>query len=809
MTRRPLTSAWTSPAFAALVSLLAIPGVFTLSKVFFVRDLATFFRPHHLWFRQTVLGGGLPFWNPYAGCGYSTSDDPALQTFFPLTLPLRLLPATIGFNLLVALPIAVAALGMHRFLKRLVSPQAAGLGAIVFAASGPMLSTANMPNLAWSCALMPWVLSAVEALVERWTWRRAAALSAAFALMLLAGEPVTFAATACLALAYAVTFGSSIRGRLAATVGGAAVFSALLAAVQILPTAMITPGSIRSTGALRDMWSLHPARLVEAVTPFLYGRYTGFPHEITQWLFVFNDAREPLLFSIYLGVPALLVAAIGASLIGRSRAATFWVLASLVALVAAFGTHTPIYRAVVRVVPPLALFRFPSKYVVLTALAVAVLAAIGWDALGRERRRLAVPLGVAVFLIAVAAVGLVFVHVVPESGRSLATSLARALGVPQVESGAASLLDSIGGAAPRLLIVTALGAALVGLASSLHRAARGGAIALYVLIAGDLLVANAPINPTVDASVLEPFDWVRVTKEHAAERVFVARDYLFERGAPPDVAPPPVFPPDRPVVVYQAVYETALGTDLSAEAVPQTLSRELTGLRPREYLGLLRTFRESDRVLRDRFLSWAGTRYFLTMSRPSVPSEERARLPVGSLALYETTPDGSRAFVVTRAVVEPDPQVQLARLFDPAFDPFSSVVVDREPPAPASTGSAAPARATIRSSTSTSVVVDASVPEGGGYLVLLDSFDPGWKVAVNGRDAELLRAAGVFRAVRLAAGTHAVRFRYRPGALSVGAAISLLSIVLLAVVAGRGATFSSGSAPASPSAGAAPPASAG
>jgi membrane protein YfhO len=768
--RRPLTSAWTLPAFAVLVSLLAIPGVFTLSKVFFVRDLATFFRPHHLWFRQTLLGGSLPFWNPYAGCGYSTSDDPALQTFFPLTLPLRLLPATLGFNLLVALPIAVAALGMHRFLRRIVSPQAAGLGAIVFAASGPLLSTANMPNLAWSCALMPWVLGAVQALVESWTWRRAAVLSATFALMLLAGEPVTFVATACLALAYALTFGSGVRARLLATVAGASAFSALLAAIQVLPTAMITSGSIRSTGALRDMWSLHPARLVEAVAPFLYGRYTGFPHEITQWLFVFNDAREPLLFSIYLGVPALLVAAIGASLFGRSRAATFWVLAGLVALVAA-STRMPI-----------PLFRFPSKYVVLTALAVAALTAIGWDAL-RERRRLAAPMGAAALLVVVSAVGLVLVHVAPETGRSVATRVATSVGVPQVDSGAASLLAAVGGAAPRILLVTALGGVLLWLA---HRGTRAAAIALYLVIAGDLVVANAPINPTVDASVLEPFDWVRVTNEHREDRVFVARDYLHEPGRPPDVAPPPVFPPDRPVVVYQAVYETALGTDLSAEAVPQTLSRELTGLRPREYLSLLRAFRESDRVLRDRFLSWAGTRYFLTMSHPAVPSEERARLPIGSLALYESATPGSRAFVVTRAVVEPDPQAQIARIFDPAFDPFSTVVLDREPPAPASAGPGAAAGATIRSSTSTSVVVDASVPDEGGYLVLIDSFDRGWKVEVDGRKAELLRADGAFRAVRLAAGTHVVGFRYVPRALLLGAATSLVATVLLAIVALKG-----------------------
>jgi hypothetical protein len=170
------------------------------------------------------------------------------------------------------------------------------------------------------------------------------------------------------------------------------------------------------------------------------------------------------------------------------------------------------------------------------------------------------------------------------------------------------------------------------------------------------------------------------------------------------------------------------------------------------------------------------------MSSPAVPATQRAQLPVGSLALYESVPEGSRAFVVARAVVDPDPESQLAKVFDPGFDPYSTVVVDR---GPAVSGAEVARRATIREDTTTRVVVEASVPEGGGYLVLLDSFDPGWRVKVGGKEAELLRADGVFRAVRLDAGTHEVQFRYVPRGLVVGAAISLVSLALLAVAFSR------------------------
>lgn len=760
-TNRTATRVWA--AVAAFLSLFAIPGIFTISKTFFVRDLSTWFRPHHAWFQQTLREGQLPFWNPYLGCGYSTVGEPALQTFFPLTLPLRFVPGVVGFNLIVALPFAIAALGVFRLLARRCTAPAACLGAVVFAASGPVLSTGNMPNLAWSCALMPWVLVCVDALAESRTHRRAAVLAAVCALTLLAGEPVTFVATAVLALAYA-GFTGGLRTLVATAV--ALGCSALLSAVQLAPTMSITSRSIRGTGALGDIWSLHPLRLFETVAPFVFGKYTGRPHEITSWLFAFNDARDPLLFSIYLGVPALLLAAVALAV--RDRWAWFWGVVGLVALVASFG-----------LIPSFGWLRFPSKHVTVTALAVAVLAAAGWDALSNGRRRLVLPVVVfAALLVLVAGSAWILVSASPDAALSIAARWATALALP---GGAAqSLLNTITGAAPRLLGLALLGGATLVLAISARREARMARGLLFVLIVADLVVVNAPLNPTMDAATLAPFDWVELTKTHAADRLFVARDYLGERKPKEDVPPPVVFPLDRPILAYQAVYETALGSDLTASAVPATLSREVTGLRPREYLWLLQQFDASDRGMKYRFLSWAGTRYFLTMAPPPMPAAKLAELPIGSLALYESAPSGSRAFVATRALVEPDPRRQIERLFDPAFDPSTTVLLERGSPA---MGAEITGSATIIEDAASSLTIEATAPSQGGWLVLLDSFDPGWSATVDGEATEVLRADGAFRAVRLEAGDHTVRLRYAPRSLVAGAIVSAVSWLLLGAVA--------------------------
>jgi uncharacterized membrane protein YfhO len=72
-----------------------------------------------------------------------------------------------------------------------------------------------------------------------------------------------------------------------------------------------------------------------------------------------------------------------------------------------------------------------------------------------------------------------------------------------------------------------------------------------------------------------------------------------------------------------------------------------------------------------------------------------------------------------------------------------------------------------------------------GVLVVLEAFDPGWRATVDGAEAEVLRANGLFRAVRLSAGRHRVAFAYRPRSAAVGVVVGLLG--LAAAVAGLGA----------------------
>jgi uncharacterized membrane protein YfhO len=74
--------------------------------------------------------------------------------------------------------------------------------------------------------------------------------------------------------------------------------------------------------------------------------------------------------------------------------------------------------------------------------------------------------------------------------------------------------------------------------------------------------------------------------------------------------------------------------------------------------------------------------------------------------------------------------------------------------------------------------VEVDTPRAG-YLVLSDPFYPGWRAAVDGQPAEILRANYAFRAVAVPAGGHRVTMNFRSGTVLWGAAISATALVAL------------------------------
>jgi hypothetical protein len=153
----------------------------------------------------------------------------------------------------------------------------------------------------------------------------------------------------------------------------------------------------------------------------------------------------------------------------------------------------------------------------------------------------------------------------------------------------------------------------------------------------------------------------------------------------------------------------------------------------------------------------------------------------GPFAVLEFTGALPRAKLYSQWQVNTNDTNTLATLADPAFRPEDVVLVNEEIPVPSA--GAAPSAGTVeymsyapkRFELRTSSVAPS-------VLLVNDRYDPDWRVTVDGKQAKLLRANFLMRAVQVPAGQHTVVWHYRPD-LKI-ACISWSAFILMLLLAG-------------------------
>jgi hypothetical protein len=146
--------------------------------------------------------------------------------------------------------------------------------------------------------------------------------------------------------------------------------------------------------------------------------------------------------------------------------------------------------------------------------------------------------------------------------------------------------------------------------------------------------------------------------------------------------------------------------------------------------------------------------------------------------LYKVEGTIARVYVVNKAAVENDSKGVLRLLSSAGFDPTLEVVLDREIPMPPTRQLKATAKIVRYENERVTIATSA---DNEAILVLTDSYYPGWKAFVDGREEVIRRANLFFRAVPLPAGNHNVSFATSPDHLQL-ALISAATLVALAVV---------------------------
>lgn len=721
-------------------------GVIYVTDDYFASDIYNAELPVRALMGQLIRDGQLPIWTSQLCSGLPLAGAPSE----PIGLAaFSLLPPAAALDALVIVLLLVAAHGTYGLARRFGTDRpAAVLAGIAFAGSGYIACQLKHLSIVSTVVWLPVGLLLIDRAlaVEREPVspkpageggpkprsRRGRALFMAlfglvFAQQALAGFPQSAYICALVYGSFAVfrTLADrkgpgTLRGRLLSLGGlsAAALLGASAAAVVLLPLAHLGRVSDRAE-ALGYEWSTRLAYWPPNVLTFLLPYVNG---DISN-----NTYMGPPFFWEdygYVGIATFLLAFYGAVRERRRPIVAFLFVMTLVAYLFVLGQATPVFKVAYLLIPGMKLFRFPTRFLIVVELGLALLAAFGLSRLRED--------------------------------------LGRVWRAPSQ--------------VPRLIV-----------------------LAVCAGTALDLFVHQPRQNPMVPAREwLAPPRAVEIVRSDTPQpRTFTPRHrdlhrqaFLRARGWT-DV---------KPYFDLRATLPPNLGGGLwgtpSADCYSGITARwyiDVWGDHNREAslmsslanvdfdAGVLRAHPALANVLRT---------YGVTHLLSPVPQRGT------SLALLRQDPEayiyrveGAARVRVVRAARQVGSDREAAeRLLDSRFDPDLEVLLYDAPEAgyPTADGVASPpaaGRATVTRESSREVLIEADAP-ANSFLLLADTYYPGWTAHVDGAPAPIYRANHSVRAIHLPQGRHEVRFTYEPPGFVRGLQVTVLGLSALFVWVG-------------------------
>lgn len=738
---------------------------------------------------EQIQAGHWPLWNPYLGAGTPLAANLQTAAFYPPNALFLLMPVERAFGWELALHVALAALSAYYLGRTLGLTR---LGALIvglaYGGGGYIISRWVFPSMVCAAAWLPLMLALTERLIRHASSKsrspasRAGAripywildialLALVIALQLLAGHAQTSFYSAVITAAFALfrlaqqqtpIHESRIRASLLGL--GSVLLSALwgiaLAAIQLLPTAELTANSQRA-GNLTDLTfayelSFWPWRLITLLAPDFFGN----PARDEYW--AYGTYWEE---SGFIGVLPLILAlaALAGWLKKRRREGKretlaimpFFFALALLSLILAMGDHTPLYPLLFRYLPGFGLFQAPARLMIGYALGMALLAGIGADTL-RVTPRTRTTLRITV---------------VAGLGMAIAGVAAR-IALPAVRASSGNSMLQLG-------LTLALASGVLLLQGRRLGKTRWQALVVALVLA-DLLAFGWGLAPSTDPSIYNtPMATAEFLAAQPTGRIYVDTTYAEETY-------------NRYISLStQGSSDAAHLQGLRESLLPNLNSiHELPGVGNYDPL-TIGLYRDLDAILEERPEPLDDVRPVLNLfAARYVITDDELELPLlygAGPRIYSNDQALPDAYVVHQARIIEDENSRLDALCDPGFDPWSEVLLSHSPPVtfPPSTARTTGEQPSISREGPDRVLIEAwlSAP---GFLVLTDTYYPGWRATVDGEPVEILPANHAFRAVQVDRGKHTVVFEYAPLSFRLGAWITATSVLLLAAGLGIG-----------------------
>lgn len=742
----------------------------------FNADCLRSYYPRRVVATEALRAGRVPLWDPSSFCGQPFLANFQAGVFYPVNLALAPLAPARQMGVFVWLHLLLAAWGTTVLLRGLGrSPGASVVAGLLYASGGAIAVRTGQPTMLAAGAWLPLFLFGAGRVAEG--KRSVAPFAIVSALTILAGFPPILIWSTLLAAAWALHRWWAVRRGAGVAPLARAAFGYLLgagiAAAQLAPTAELVAWSDRIRfdylTLLSSSW--HPAALLGMILPGFFGT----PFDDDTWIHLLGRGdghywQSYISTAAYVGVGALVFAAVGARAAWRDRSGRFLLAAGGVGALLLLGS--PLLHIVSWL--PLVSGARVDRVVHVFVLALVAAAAFGIDRWrdGEGRKTGLAAAGVLAF-----AVALLFF-----ARRAVALLLAGAASAPFIDAGPAF---------PRA-IHAALFLAGVAALFALPSRVRGAGAALAV--AGALLVldpglASRPCHVTVSEEELpHETDGIRVLQDLAGRgRIVRYRDSILPPNLPAlfgleDVAGYNALN----IRDYREYYETfAPGSVKERRINPlEELGAPLLGmlhelnarylLTEGEYPldGFAPIYEgEAFRVYENRNLGSHSRAYFARRVRQGLTREEVLGV------MKERTWYPGAAFVEDDDVRLDESASATGTVGEwlGAHGGGETALVENE---------AIDGQVIVARHDPERVVIDCA-PATDRFLVLRDSYFPGWKATVDGAPAVIHRTNRIFRGVVVPAGVHRVEFRYEPLSFRIGLFVSALSLLGTALLFAR------------------------
>ncbi len=743
--------------------------------------------------RRSFMSGELPLWNSQILAGAPFLADAQGSVLYPLDLVLYWMPLAEAFAWYTAIHVALAGVGTYVLARLLLLKRpAAVFAALSFMFGGAFITSATFPQIIGVAGWMPLLLAIVERIVQRgranrWLWLAGALVVAT---QFLAGHPeISMYALVTMGV-YAVARLAQVERKTAWPVVHIATFVAVgtaMSAVQLLPTLEAVGNNARSgarnaADVASFAWPL--PQLWTLLLPDLFGNPTH-----RQWLDIWSatwrEVADPIYWGTknyveagqYVGILTLLLAVVGV-IRGRRRFALIFGVMGLLMLLFVLGS--PLYL-MLQAVPGFTQLRSPFRWVLPLSLMASMLAGLGLDALLREpqfvRRFASAALAVGAIVLGAVAVSVLYQDPFYKLAQRFVTDPAwaeRAFGpayrfLPNVLTTPQMFWGYESQGLLRLGAFALLGGVALLALRRWPPAATAGVCALLVI---DLYSVHGRFLPASDTALAPQLNKPPVVQaiEQRELRGEPWRFTTFERGD------------EKTFLANAPMYygwQDARGYDSIVPRWYAEFTRRL-GL-PIDSLAFNRVAPVYDaRILDNPMLGMLNVKYILSEQRVQNPSFVEVYRD-DHIGAYQNLTALPRSWVSPVAIVLPVPDQPLDRT-----DARDVVYLETQPQSGLDTNGRGTSR--VARYGLNEVTLEADV-DGPAWLVLADSWGPGWHAAATSanvprHELTVERAYGTLRAVRIPeAGQWRVDFTYWPDSVQMGLTLSGLAALLCLALA--------------------------